>query len=181
MEQVNSAASCRSCGTAVVGALYYFPIPSAVVLGSLVIGLVILWRRVRSSPDSPTDEKPPLTGTAEVLSLEFTKTVKWDRPVARIELRVHTPGSEPYVTVVKEPIGPEQVDAGVRLGKTIAVAVDSADPQRVRLEPPYGAPPLTSGQRRFQTIAFWTVITVVPAAIVSLMIAGIVTGHLYPF
>jgi hypothetical protein len=131
--------------------------------------------------DDPAEEKPPLTGTAQVLSLDFTKTVKWDRPVAWILLRVHIPGSEPYPTEVKEPVGPEQVDAGVRPGETVAISVDSADANKVRLEPPYAAPPPTPGQRRFQTIVFWIIVVGVPALVVGLMIAGIVAGHLFPF
>ena len=115
------------------------------------------------------------------MSLDFTKTIKWDRPVARILLSVRIPGSEPYAIAVKEPVGPEQIDAGVRPGGTVAVSVDSADVNKVRLEPPYAAPPPTPGQRRFQTIFFWIIVVGVPALVVGLMIAGIVAGHLFPF
>ena len=153
-----------------------FPIPSAIVLGILLIGIV--WLR---SPTPSSSDGPPLPGTAQVLSLGWTKTVERKRYVAQIELQVHTPGGEPYVAVVNEPLGPKEVKAGVQPGGTVAVAVDSANPQNVRLEPPYAAPPLTPGQRRFRTIAFGIVVIGVLAVVVGPMIAGIVTGHLFPF
>ncbi|WP_156764614.1 hypothetical protein [Mycobacterium sp. 1081908.1] len=171
---------CRSCGRAVFDLLYFFPIPCAIVLGSLVIAFVVLRRRIPSSSGDPAEEAPPKSAHADVVSVNFTETVQRDRPVARILLRVHIPGSEPYPAEIKEPIGPEQADAGVRPGGTVAVTVDSANPQKVWLEPPYAAPTPGPTQIRFQRIFLWIVVIAVPAAIVSLMIAGIVAGHLFP-
>ena len=163
-------------GQLVFDVLYYFPIPSAIVLGILLIGIV--WLR---SPTPSSSDGPPLPGTAQVLSLGWTKTVERKRYVAQIELQVHTPGGEPYVAVVNEPLGPKEVKAGVQPGGTVAVAVDSANPHNVRLEPPYGAPPLTPAARRLRTIGFWILGVGVTAVIVIVIVAGIVAGHLFPF
>jgi hypothetical protein len=42
--------------------VHYFPIPCALVLGSLVIGVLIAWRRAQSLPDDPVDAKKPNMG-----------------------------------------------------------------------------------------------------------------------
>jgi hypothetical protein len=161
--------------------LYYFPIPCAIVLATVLIAFITILRRARSSSKGPTETEPSLTATAQVVSLNFTGKTEWDRPVARLLLKVHIPGREPYFAEVKEAVGPDQVDVGVRTGGTVAVAVDSVDPHKVRLEPPYAPPPPTAGQRRSATIWFWVIIIGVTALIVGPMIAGIAHGQLFPF
>jgi hypothetical protein len=158
--------------------VYDFPIPSAIVLGIVLSGVVTWWLRKRL-PNKPTDENPPLAGTAQVLSVEFSRTVEKRRYVAWIELSVHTPGREPYMTVVKEPVGPKEVKAGVQAGGTVAVAVDPANPQSVWLEPPYGAPPSSPGSIMMDTIGPLILVVLLIAALVGLIILGLRTGNLW--
>jgi hypothetical protein len=54
--------------------------------------------------------------------------------MCRIELAVHIPGREPYVTVMRKPLGREG-QAAVQPGNTVQVRVDpDDDPKNVRID-----------------------------------------------
>jgi hypothetical protein len=83
---MNLASSVNLAGGRSIGSLIYnFPIPTAIVLATLVIGFLILRVWAKRSPDEPT-----VTGTARVLSLN--KSAEYDRRrLCRIELEVNIP------------------------------------------------------------------------------------------
>ena len=129
------------------GLVVKYPVPIGIVAGIVVIVFVILYRwanrkpdEVNRQPDEPPVERPTLTGTAQVLSFKNTRATTlshafWgeDQPLCRIELEVHVPGREPYVKVVNYYLGPRGRRA-VKPGRTVAVSVDSADLQNVRID-----------------------------------------------
>ena len=145
-EQICTSPACRLLGVVWNLAVKY-PLPIGIVAGIVVIVFVILYRwanrkpdEVNRQPDEPPVERPTLTGTAQVLSFKNTRATTlshafWgeDQPLCRIELEVHVPGREPYVKVVNYYLGPRGRRA-VKPGRTVAVSVDSADLQSVRID-----------------------------------------------
>jgi len=76
------------------------------------------------------------TGTAQVLSVEtMTKTEGLNpRCMCRFALRVEIPGRPTYVTLSRpEFMTPEEI-AAMQPGKTVAVRVDTANPQNVSID-----------------------------------------------
>jgi hypothetical protein len=176
MEPMNLASSVNLAGGRGVGYfLYNFPILILMVLGTLVIGFLILRVWAKRSPDEPR-----VTATGRVLSLKKTAS-NGGRCWCEIELEVNVPGREPYVALKTKHLGPAR-QAAVQPGGTVAVAVDSADPQNVRLTLPSEAPTAPPGVTgRLRTIAAYMAGIVVLALVVFEMIAGICAGHLFPF
>lgn len=179
MNPMNLASSVTLAGGGSIGSLiYHLPIPTAIVLGTLVIGFLILWVWAKRSPDEPR-----VTGTARVVSLKESADYR-GRRCCRIELEVNIPGREPYVAVTEKNLGPAE-QAATQPGGTVAVAVDSANPQNVRLELPSGAPPAPPAppgvMERLRTIAAYMAGIVTVALVVIEIIAGIRAGHLFPF
>lgn len=81
---------------------------------------------------------PALTGTAQVLSVKTRGAVGdpmqgSQRAVSRIRLRVQVPGREPYEATTRQNFRPWAFDA-IQTGRTVAVVVDSANPQKVRID-----------------------------------------------
>jgi hypothetical protein len=182
MDPMNLASSVNLAGGRGVGYfLYNFPIPILIVLGTLVIGFLILRVWAKRSPNDPE-----VTGTARVLSLKKSADYR-GRRLCRIELEVTIPGREPYVALTEKNLGPDEQDA-MQPGGTVAVAVDSANPQTVRLKLPSGAPPAPPApgappgvMKRLRTLAAYMAGIVTLALVVFEMIAGICAGHLFPF
>lgn len=77
---------------------------------------------------------PALTGVARILSVQSTGTVINDRYVCKIRLSVEVPGREPYEAMVRQAVHPIQM-AAIRPGLVVSVEVDSADPDKVRINP----------------------------------------------
>lgn len=112
MDPMNLASSLNLAGGRGIGyRLYYFPIPILIVLGTLVIGFVILWRRTPSWPKR----------TAQVLSLQKSADYQGSR-MCRIELKVNIPGREPYVAVTEKNLRSAE-QAAVQPGETVQVRV----------------------------------------------------------
>ncbi|MBX9639728.1 MAG: hypothetical protein K2X97_08380, partial [Mycobacteriaceae bacterium] len=76
---------------------------------------------------------PALSGVARILSARSTGTVINDRYVCKIRLSVELPGREPYEATVRQAVHPIQM-ASVQPGLVVSVEVDSADPNKVRID-----------------------------------------------
>jgi hypothetical protein len=78
---------------------------------------------------------PALTGTAQVLSVKTHGAVGNypARAICRIRLRVALPGREPYDATAKQNFLPWVLDH-IQPGRTVAVQVDSTNPQNVRID-----------------------------------------------
>ena len=79
-----------------------------------------------------------LTGTAQVLSVKTRGAVGdysqgSQRAVGRIRLRVQLAGREPYEATARQNFRPWAF-AALQTGRTVAVQVDSANPQKVRID-----------------------------------------------
>ena len=104
------------------------PVQFAIVVGMVVIGVApfFVWAHRFVKRAEPR-------GTAQVLSFVKIRGNKNGRDLCRIELEVHVPGREPYVKGVNYYLGPRGRRA-VKPGRTVAVSVDSADLQNVRID-----------------------------------------------
>ncbi len=102
------------------------------------------WTDFRSLAREPSDERATLSGSAQVLSFKKTgatelkalgyRPTRNTRYVCKIELEVHIPGREPYLTVVGKPLNRAE-RAAVRPGMTVQVRVDpDDDPENVRID-----------------------------------------------
>jgi hypothetical protein len=81
---------------------------------------------------------PALTGTARVISVKTRGAVGdpqqgAQRAIARIRLMVEVPGRAPYEATARQNFRPWVFDS-IQAGRTVAVLVDSTNPQRVRLD-----------------------------------------------
>lgn len=76
---------------------------------------------------------PALTGTARVLSLEPTSRSSDSSHVCKIGLWVEIPGRAPYGVTIRKDIHVVHL-ARVQPGASIPVQVDSANPQKIRIE-----------------------------------------------
>ena len=108
-----------------LGPLLGWGIPSVV----LVI-IAVSSYRVRK----PRFAGAALTGIARIQSLRSTGTVINDRYVCKIGLRVEIPDRDPYEVTVRQAVHPLSM-ASVQPGLIVRVQVDSADPQKVRIQP----------------------------------------------
>lgn len=84
------------------------------------------------------DSWPALTGTAQILSVRTLGAVGdpqqgRQRAVGRIHLRVQVPGREPYDATARQNFRPWAYDS-IQVGRTVAVQVDSTNPQKVRID-----------------------------------------------
>lgn len=76
---------------------------------------------------------PALTGFARILSVQSTGTVINDRYVCKIALSVEIPGREPYEATIRQAVHPISM-ASIQPGLVVAVQVDSANPNKVRID-----------------------------------------------
>ncbi|OBI87036.1 hypothetical protein [Mycobacterium asiaticum] len=99
------------------------------VPAAVVVLIAVNLYRIRK----PKFAGPPLAGIAHVRSLESTGTVIDNRYVCNIGLTVELPGREPYEATVRQAVHPISL-ASVQPGLIVRVQVDSANPQKVRIE-----------------------------------------------
>jgi len=151
MDQVNVAypVEQRIDVTQIPGALaelwrliVHYPVPSAIVVGVWLLYTVWAIRWSKRQPREPKSERATLRGTAQVLSFKKTRGEAWNVGyLCIIELAVHIPGREQYVTVVRKLLRPEE-RAAVQRGETVQVRVDpDDDPKNVRIDLDAGMPP----------------------------------------
>jgi len=127
---------CPGCGTAVgwvVARLFGYPaigIPVGILLiCALIVVVVRIVRRRQASKR--------MAGTAQVLSVETMTTTGGPVPsyTCRIALRVEIPGRPPYEATSSNGdfMTPVEI-AAMQPGKTVAVQIDSTDPQDVWID-----------------------------------------------
>ena len=107
---------------------------AAFVIGAIAWGI---WVTFIGSRETKI-RGPALTGTARVLSVKTRGAVGdplqgAQRAVGRIRLRVEVPGREPYEATARQNFRP-WVYGSIQIGRTVAVLVDSINPQRVRID-----------------------------------------------
>ena len=86
---------------------------------------------------------PALLGTAEVLSVKVGPWVigKSGRRPCRLELRVQIPGRETYEVTIRQNLENLTLKSSVQPGRTVAVQVEEAEPQHVRVDLSRELPP----------------------------------------
>jgi hypothetical protein len=107
----------------------------ALPIGALIYAVVMHVRIARPAKF----RGPALTGTAQVLSdrMLFGTTATWQR---RLTLRVEIPGRPPYDVKINASLNTEAAQIALgpdrqhRVGKIVAVQVDSANPKRVWID-----------------------------------------------
>lgn len=132
------------------------PFGIVVGVGVSVIWWVLAYRWTKRQPHEPKVERATLRGTAQVLSFkeghadwsygEYRDYETSFNPFRRrqikrdlghwcnIQLEVHIPGREQYVTVVRKLLRPAE-QAAVQRGNTVQVRVDpNDDPKNVRID-----------------------------------------------
>jgi hypothetical protein len=107
---------------------YDHPVPFAIVVGMVVIGVApfFVWVHRFMKRAEPR-------GTAQVISFETICSNKNGHDLCRIELEVNILGREPYVTVVEKPLWPAG-QAAVQPGKTVPVRVDTDNPKSLSFD-----------------------------------------------
>lgn len=111
----------------------------AFLIAVFVVGVIAygLWMTFIGSRETKIRGRA-LTGTAYVLSVKTRGAVGdysqgSQRAVGRIRLRVQLAGREPYEATARQNFRPWAFDA-LQTGRTVAVLVDSDNPQRVRID-----------------------------------------------
>lgn len=109
------------------------------LIALFVIGVIVygLWMTFIGSRETKI-RGSALTGTAQVLSVKTLGAVGdpmqgSQRAVGRIRLRVQIPGQEPYEATAHQNFRQWSLDA-LQIGRTVAVRVDAANPQKVRID-----------------------------------------------
>jgi hypothetical protein len=123
----------------------FTPTAWAVFAGGVIVTLVVVgavlflvFRAFRAS-NGPEFSGPALMGTAQVLSVGSTgysaKSAfeSYERHFRKIGLRVQIPGREPYDVTVWHGFSAWMLGT-MRPGGTVAVGVDAANPQKVRIK-----------------------------------------------
>jgi hypothetical protein len=109
------------------------------LIAVLVVGL-IAWGIIMTVVGSRETKirGPALTGTARVLRVRTLGAIGdplqgGQRAVSRIRLQVEVPGHEPYEATARQTFRPGAYGV-IETGGTVAVLVDSTNPQRVRID-----------------------------------------------
>jgi hypothetical protein len=106
------------------------------VMMAAAVGAITRWMK-----RNPKIRGPALTGTARVLSMKRAGLLDNDhRPHVRMKLSVEIPGHEPYDVAVERSVDNIYLPR-VQPGATMPVQVDSANPQRVRIDFSQPVPP----------------------------------------
>jgi hypothetical protein len=92
----------------------------------------------------PAFDGPALPGTAQVLSAQGGLYFGGRAVLCRMGLRVGIPGRPPYDVTVKKRLDMDAFSA-MQPGATVAVEVDSANPEKVRIVSPQPMPPPQAG------------------------------------
>lgn len=106
-------------------------IPTLALVG---FSLFRVFRTVRG----PSFKGQPVQGTAQVFGVQTTgQSIQMGghppQYTCHIALRVTVPGQQPYDVTVRQLVGTFQMGA-IQQGRTVAVQVDSANPQNVRID-----------------------------------------------
>ena len=107
---------------------------AALVIGGIAWGIFVTFIGSRETKI----RGPALTGTARVVSVRTLGAVGdpqqgGQRAVGRVHLRVEVPGREPYDATARQNFRPWAYDS-IQVGRTVAVQVDSTNPQKVRID-----------------------------------------------
>lgn len=114
---------------------YYVPVAVVFVIAMVIAAVAVIRNigQLRNLNAADPVLTSGMSGTAQVLSSDWTGVVINLEYVCRIGLRVEIVGREPYDVTIEQRVDPLRM-AALQPGTTIAVRVDPADPLKVRID-----------------------------------------------